>query len=139
MTRQSEELEELLYQMAVWLCSHRVLIPLQEYLIDATACSAGTGRAVTSSTGTDATSSDDNSEKKVDSSSLRCFDGAAVTDDFVLKELVNADCLKGKTSIQACAWKIGLDTAQLRSFAARNAQIRIIYRIPMLGDDWVPQ
>jgi hypothetical protein len=107
-----EELEELLYAMAIWLLSHRVLTQMQEYLVvvDSEGMSP-----VAPSTPTVTTMDPDKN---------------------LFRELLESDFLNGDISIMALSWRLGLDQQKVRSWGLRHNRIRVVSRIPASGDDW---
>mmetsp|Transcript_4045 Transcript_4045/g.8121 ORF Transcript_4045/g.8121 Transcript_4045/m.8121 type:complete len:667 (-) Transcript_4045:109-2109(-) len=109
-----EELEDTMFQLTVWLCSHRVLVHLNEYLVAAPSSSW---------------KSDEATEQKMSEKDLS-------SDDALFHELQELDCLTGTISIPACSWRIGMDQSRLRAFAERHSQIRVVQRPFEVGDDW---
>lgn len=101
------ELEELLFAMAVWLLSHRVLTQMQDYLV--VADMEGTRQ--------DANSSDSNS-------------------DALYRELLESNFLNGDVSVMALSWRLGIDQQALRSWGLKHSRIRVVSRIPGPSDDW---
>lgn len=156
----ADDMEELMYQMVVWLCSHEVLVHIQDYLMVKFPLETGSSHQSNDfSRGTEdgASTSEDKlslhqqlngnninrfhpqkqnhsgSEYKNDSS-LRLD---LLSDEQLFKELLNSDCLTGTVTVTACCWKCGLDSMKLYQFVARNPnRIRIIQRIRTAGDDW---
>jgi hypothetical protein len=118
-----DDLEERLYQIALWLVSHKVLVQQEDYLVSLP--SNGGSETIDESTS-------HHTECKSDPN-LR-FDN--LTDDLLYKELVESDCLGGKVSMQACSWRTSLNINKLCAFALRHDLIRIISRVPTAGDDW---
>jgi hypothetical protein len=114
-------LEELLYQMTIWLYSHRVVIQLQEYLVATTTPSV----ARFTIDEDESTAEYDGTERKMDSS-LRLD---RMSNDFLYKELLSSGCLEGK-SLQACSWQTGIDPNRLRTFALQHPQMRLMVRAP---------
>ena len=108
-----EDLEDTLFQLTVWLCSHRVLVHLNEYLVAAPS----------------SWKSNEATEQKTPEKDLS-------SDDTLFQELQELDCLTGTVSIPACSWRIGIDQARLRAFAERHPQIRVVQRPFEVGDDW---
>jgi hypothetical protein len=157
----TEQMEDMLFQMAAWLRSRHVLNHLVEFLV---ACLplAGPGsiqgRAAGSGDGAHAmgrrtrshadrgSGSNDSggeaSEKKVDSATprrdgmLRGNDPAS-DDDSLFQELFESGCLEGRSSLAFCCYRLGLESAfRLRAFAARHPRIRIVVRESTERDDW---
>jgi hypothetical protein len=120
--------DELLYQMVVWLCSRTVLLQLQDYLVAKLSTSGGDHSSTIAEDDTDGS----HAERKTDVN-LR-LDMAS--DDLLFKELLDADCLSGRTSVPACCWRTGLNPTKLSAFVARNDQIHVVTRVPAPGDDW---
>lgn len=112
-SRPTEDLEDVLFQLTVWLCSHCVLVHLNEYLV-----------ATSSSLNPDEKSERKSSEKDLSS------------DDALFQEMQELECLTGTVSIPACSWRIGIDVQRLRAFAQRHPQIRVVLRPFEVGDDW---
>ena len=117
-----EEAEELLYAMAIWLVSHRVLSQPQEYFV------------VANSDDSYATSVTDGTEPIANNnSSTSCGTDAG---ESIFRELLESNYLIGNVSIQALCWRLGFDPQKLRSWGLRHERIRIVSRIPASGDDW---
>ena len=114
-----------LYQMVVWLCSHSVLVGLQEYLVK-----IDSNR--TSSSDLGARDDNDDPEGKHDSNASL----SSLSDSKLLAELQETGCLTGTVSIQACSWKLGIDRNVLLSRVTQLRTVRIVRRIPLPGDDW---
>ena len=109
-----EDLEDTLFQLTAWLCSHRGIVHLNEYMV---AASSSTWKT------------DDTTEHKASEKDLS-------TDDAIFRELRELECLIGTISIPACGWRIGIDVPRLRAFAQRHPQIRVVRRPFVVGDDW---
>ena len=154
--RLTDDPEDLLYQMVVWLCSHEVLVQLQDYLI---AKFPSTTVATNTSMDRDAENrqqeqqqflGDDNNNSNPDRRNNYNHDTAGehksdthlrldlLSDDLILQELIESDCfLSGRISVSACCWKTGLDPGKLYQLVARcPQQLRIVTRLPARGDDW---
>lgn len=114
-----EDLEDTLFQLTVWLCSHRVLVHLNEYLV-ATASSM-------------ASSSWERDEQRMEQ---KMAEKDLSSDEALYQELMELDCLTGGVSLPACSWRIGIDIPRLRAFAERHGQIRVVHRPFQVGDDW---
>ena len=142
----ADDIEELLYQMVVWLCSHEVLVQLQDYLL-AKLPAAGDGSVADSARTIDENESmhqelgENNpryhtqhyAERKSDST-LRLD---LLSDDLLVQELLDSDCCTGKVTVQACCWKTGMDPIKLYQLVARcPKQLRLVTRVPYPGDDW---
>jgi hypothetical protein len=121
--RHADDLEERLYQIALWLVSHEVLVQQEDYLVSLPP-HGGSDRAEEYNPY--------HAESKLDPN-LRLDN---LTDDLLYKELIEADCLDGTVSLQACSWRTSLNINKLRAFALRHDRIRIISRVPAAGDDW---
>ena len=115
-------LEDILFDMLVWLCANNVLVHLEEYLL-VTAAHITLGR----NTIIEGESTDDfkHGERKTESS-LRLD---RLSDDYLFKELCDAGLLNGKSLI-SCSWETGLETQRLRAFALAHPQVRIAVRAP---------
>jgi hypothetical protein len=136
----AEELEEVLYSMAIWLLSHEVLGHIQDYLVlpasTTNSTSIAGGHSVyhpnqpptvaPGATGTDKTNNRDHGTT----------DTPLTFDESLLKELHESDCVNGNASMIAIAWRLGLDEAKLRSWAMRHDKLRIVSRVAEAGDDW---
>lgn len=127
----SEKRDELLFEIVVWLCSHKVLSPLQDYIVaNVAALNESLARK--------------NDDKKVESTSFeaqRCgittnTRGDIVADLEFLSELAELECLTGKVSMQACSWRTGVESTKLLSFINRCPHLRMVRRMPTRGDDW---
>lgn len=120
----AEELEEVLYSMAIWLLSHQVLGHIQDYLI-----LAAKSNRMNQATANDSSNAETDTEKggMVDET---------IFDDGLLKELNDSDCLYGSTSIVATSWRLGLDATKLRSWATRHDKLRVVSRLAAKDDDW---
>lgn len=121
--RHADDLEERLYQIALWLVSHEVLVQQEDYLVSLPP-HGGSDRAEEYAPYHAESKSDPN---------LRLDN---LTDDLLYKELMESDCLNGTVSLQACSWRTSLNINKLRPFALRHDRIRIISRVPAAGDDW---
>jgi len=141
----ADDIEELLYQMVVWLCSHEVLVQLQDYLL--AKLPAGDGSVADSARTIDENESmhqelDETNpryhtqhyaERKSDSN-LRLD---LLSDDLLVQELLDSDCCTGRVTVQACCWKTGMDPIKLYQLVARcPKQLRLVTRVPYPGDDW---
>jgi hypothetical protein len=122
--RRVEALEELLYNMAVWLCARNVLSHSLEFLVlvdhKQTTTTADVSRRRNSS-------ASDKGEKKAD---------GCTSDESIFNELIEAGCLEGTVALKTCGWKLGMDYQKLRSFALRHERIRIVTRVAVEGDEW---
>jgi hypothetical protein len=122
----NNDLEDLLLQMAIWLCSHRVLVQEQEYLV---------AMALDDDTVDDhaADAEDQHTRDGVDPGEKKT-DGSVrpdrITDDYYFRESWNDQCLMGTCTIQYCAWRLGLDVNRLRAIASRHPRLRIMTRVP---------
>ena len=121
-----EALEELLYQMTIWLYSHQVLVQLEEYLVTTTASPAS--RYTINED--ESTGGQDEGEHKGDSN-LRLDQ---LCNDSLYKELLDSGCLEG-TSLRLCSWQTGIDLQRLREFALQHPHLRLIVRAPDGLDD----
>jgi hypothetical protein len=146
-----EDLEDLLYQMVVWLCSHEVLVPLQDYVIAKFPLTTTTTKATVADRSDHrhrrhaAARHDRNlvTEHKSDdhANDLVRLDhhlGSSDNNDWmILRELLDSDCLSGRISVPACCWKTGLDPVKVYQLVARRPQqLRVVTRLPVPGDDW---
>lgn len=120
-----EKLEELLYQMATWLRSRQVLHHLIDFVV---------ARASFEPSRDDPTKSDSSepTEKKVDGAS----GGTATSVDEVFRELMDLRCLAGRSSVQYCSWRLGLEPSRFRALVARCSKLRLVTREPAEGDNW---
>jgi hypothetical protein len=109
------DLEETLFQLTVWLCSHCVLIQLHEYL-------------VATHSGLPSLHAEEKSERKIEKD--------LSSDDALFQELQELDCLTGTLSIPACSWRVGIEASRLRAFAHRHRHIRLVLRPAAADDDW---
>ena len=132
--RQGDDLEERLYQIALWLVSHKVLVQQEDYL--ATLALNDSSIAETILESAKATTRGTGQQHYTDSKAEFGLRFDYVTDELLYREMVDSECLGGKVSLQACSWRMGLNIHKLRAFALRHDRIRIITRVPMAGDDW---
>lgn len=112
----SGHLDEILFQMVVWLCSHSVLEQVREYLVEQPI----------------EQSNDALDEKNIDAKKS----AIALRDEKMLQELRNLGCLTGKISVEACCWKTEYELTTLLNFIRRRPEVRLIARVPARGDDW---
>jgi hypothetical protein len=114
--------EDLLFEMIVWLCANNVLVQLEEYIL-VTSANSTIGR----NTIVEGEVTEDlrHSERKTDSS-LRLD---RISDEYLFTEMFDAGLLNGKSLI-SCSWETGLDTQRLRTFALAYPQVRIAVRAP---------
>jgi len=143
----ADDLEELLYQMVVWLCSHEVLVQLQDYLVAKFVLGTNSNGAVEAARTID---EDESLHQQFESNirhqrhqhaGERKSDANVrldlLSDELLFQELLESDCLSGKITVQACCWKTGLDPVKLYQLVNRSPQqIRIVTRVPCKGDDW---
>lgn len=124
--RHLDLLEELLYQMTIWLYSHKVLVQLEEYLVTTTPSPASrfTINEDESEMGCD------NAERKVESN-VRLD---RLSGESLYKELLHMGCLEGK-SLKVCSWQTGMDLHKLRMFAVQCPHVRLMVRAPDGLDD----
>lgn len=118
--RRLNVLEDLLFQMTVWLYSHKVLVQLLEYLVHSPLPERPPS-----------IEDDDPSEviieeQKMDSTFLK-FDRAS--NDTLYQELLSSGALYGK-SLQECSWQTGVDINRLRAFALQHPRVRLMVRTP---------
>ena len=135
------ELEEILYDMASWLCGRRVVVHIQDYMVE-TMVHADTSGADSNTDDVGALLLD---RKEVHLSTTTPTTEATastfrmgVTDEALLRELRAADCLSGRISFPAVSWRLGVDMARLRSFATRHPSVQLLTRPAAPGDDWIP-
>ena len=126
-------LEDLLYRMTIWLCSHGILVPLEEYLVG-TSASLLVGHNGRGNNDTAVADDDDeeelaSSERKADSHTGSDYT-LSEDDDHLYKELLDAGCLEGSMALSACSWRTNIDAARLRSFAVQHPRIRVVTRMP---------
>jgi len=134
-----EDLEESLFQMTTWLRSRCLITHLVEFLVRVSSPRAAgeNGGHSNNRTEDQRSQTEDASEKKVDGNiSSRISFGDRISDDQILQDLIDAECLNGRKSLQACCWRIGIDSMRLRAFCYRDPRVRIIRRVEADGDDW---
>ena len=129
----AEELEEVLYSMAIWLLSHQVLGQIQDYLV-ISVNPLNSAPCNNPNLHNEKQDIADDYHTRVHGAGVA--DPTSMFDEALLKELQESDCLLGTTSIVAISWRLGLDEDKLRSWAIRQDNIRIISRLPTSGDDW---
>jgi hypothetical protein len=125
---QADDLEDIVYQLVVWLCSHQIVVQLQDYLISTMHPDTWRRNRIPA----ESHATDQHSERKSDSHGRL----DSLSDEELYRVLWDSDCLSGKVSILACCWKLSIGPIKLQSFLTRNACIRCVQRIPMNGDDW---
>jgi len=146
-SRGGEELEELLYAIAIWLLSHRILTQLQEFMVmvaiidppqspslRAETSSSLTGPpsslpATISSTPT-TTNRNNNNNNNNNNNSIND------PDENLFKELIEMDYLNGDITIMAMSWRMAIDPIKLRRWGLRHKRVRIISRVQTSTDDW---
>ncbi|KAL7579954.1 hypothetical protein ACA910_004950 [Epithemia clementina (nom. ined.)] len=143
-------LVDMLYDMVAWLCGHRVIAHIHEYLVEsafASDTSVGGGAGQESSPAmddgermTESSLRSSSSNSNSNSNTRNNHHNNKKDDDTMLwQELRAADCLKGRSSLPAISWRLGVKISRLRSFVARRQRsIRIIRRPAAPGDDWIP-
>lgn len=139
-----KDLEELLYAIAIWLLSHKVLTHLQEYLVVVSASSAPSTTDTVEAEHRASSSSLISTLKRSSQEDIPVNYTAALTtsnqnndpDSNLFRELKEAGYLNGDLSITAISWKTGMDPQKLRSWGMRHPQVRVLYRMPTTGDDW---
>lgn len=144
----AEELEEVLYSMAIWLLSHQVLGHIQDYLVLPNSSAPISGTTALSSHHHPATAhyplSTSTSDQETAADQHKVVEGknasepsdGSNSDDSLLRELQESDCLSGNASIVAISWRLSVDEEKLRSWALHHDKLRIVSRIAALGDDW---
>ena len=152
-----KDLEELLFSIAVWLLSHRVLVQLQEYMVVVAEVSSpymigvsGNGDYGSMSsevmspplTAEDArgTTKEHSSAAAASNTTGKCNNHANANDwdENMLKELLEMEYLNGDISIMALSWRMAMDPRKLRRWGLRHKRVRVISRVPSSGDDWEP-
>jgi hypothetical protein len=157
-----KDLEELLYAIAIWLLSHRVLTQLQEYMvlvakIEPSPPSPSSIKADSSSSlivppslsslFVPPSSLPATATTTTSSSSSTTPAPAATTptisrstnndsDENLFKELTEMGYLNGDISIMALSWRMAIDSQKLRRWGLRHKRIRVVSRVPTSGDDW---
>lgn len=106
-------LEEVLFQMIVWLYSRRVLVQSEEYLV-------AIGRSEAS--GTDGSDVEHNVDTAMRPEKMG--------NDSLFRELLSLGFLDGKTSLKSLSWQTGVDQHRLRSLASQHERIRLLRRVP---------
>ena len=143
-----KDLEEVLFSIAVWLLSHRVLVQLQEYLVVVAEVLSPSLIGMNESTSSMILSpSAENASETLSASSVAAAasDTKAKNsnsndwDDNLFKELLVMDYLNGDISIMALSWRMAIDPRKLRRWGLRHKRVRVISRIPSPGDDWEPE
>jgi hypothetical protein len=128
----TEKRDEFLFEIVVWLCSRRVLIPLQDYLVAYT--SALKAWLATDNIGINnlaAISTEKQAQRNAGDTR-----GEEMDDANFLKKLLDLECLTGRVSVQACCWRTGVESTKLRALVNRCPYLRLVRRIPTKGDDW---
>ena len=154
-----KDLEELLFSIAVWLLSHRVLVQLQEYMVVVAEVSSpytiglsGNGDYGSMSsevmppplTAEYARGTTKEHSSAAAASNTACKSNNNVNanandwDENLLKELLEMEYLNGDISIMALSWRMAMDPQKLRRWGLRHKRVRVISRVPSSGDDWEP-
>eukprot|EP00544_Gedaniella_sp_CCMP2646_P005051 CAMPEP_0202491366 /NCGR_PEP_ID=MMETSP1361-20130828/8443_1 /ASSEMBLY_ACC=CAM_ASM_000849 /TAXON_ID=210615 /ORGANISM="Staurosira complex sp., Strain CCMP2646" /LENGTH=611 /DNA_ID=CAMNT_0049121397 /DNA_START=280 /DNA_END=2115 /DNA_ORIENTATION=+ len=121
------EIEEVVYNMAVWLRSHQVVINMEEYLV-----AVGTDKD-----GYETQDSKDSWSAAVEASEYSYDQTPFQHPESLYKELL--DNLTGSTSTAALCWRFELDPMQLhrlKSWGLVNNKLRVLSRVPSPNDDW---
>lgn len=121
------EIEEVVYNMAVWLRSHQVVINMEEYLV-----AVGTDRD-----GYETQDSKDSWSAAVEASEYSYDQTPFQHPESLYKELL--DNLTGSTSTAALCWRFELDPMQLhrlKTWGLVNNKLRVLSRVPSRNDDW---
>ncbi|KAG7354937.1 hypothetical protein IV203_004293 [Nitzschia inconspicua] len=100
-------LEEILFSIAVWLLSRRVITHMQDYIVVVDAIQQESERNVTSSD----------------------------PDELLFKELVELGYLEGDLSVTALSWRLGMDPTKLKAWGLRHKCISVLTRVPKSVDD----
>jgi len=130
----AEELEEVLYSMAIWLLSHQVLGQIQDYLVLA---DNHVSMPVTNWNPTNGKNPPSSlPDRKIGGNESVATETSRSFDEGLLRELQDSECLTGTTSLLEISWRLGLDEAKLRSWALNQDRIRVISRLAASGDDW---
>lgn len=116
---ESQVLEDTLWRIVVWLLTREVIVQLHEYLvtIDSVIESEGSGKII-------------EGERKIEHGSS--------TDEMVFRQLSDAGCLSGQTTLSMCAWRLSVDAKFLRDWAERHSRVRIVKRAASSTDDYAP-
>ena len=161
----TDDIEDELYDMCLWLRAHGVVIELREYLaqVEPTKANAEAGAHGAKNGDASKEESDQsankvktmsteefltswNNESRVDkiNSSAKSLGETGETptsqEEMIFRELQEiGDCLTGTTSTVALQWKYGLDTWRLRKlkdWGIASGKLATIHRVPCPGDDW---
>ena len=146
-----KEMEEILYAIAIWLLSHRVLTQLQEYLVMVDKIET-TSATVPPSTSirTDASSSlivppvsSNSSSSSINNNNNNTGNNPAApasrthnnntnkivssndSDEMLFKEFVEMDFLNGDITIMSMAHTMAIDPQKLRQWGLRHERVRI--------------
>ena len=162
----TDEIEDELYDMCLWLRAHGVIIELREYLAQVEPTKANAEAAAHGAKSGDASKTEEfdqsankvktmsteefltswNTESRADKnhSSAKSLGETGETptsqEEMIFRELQEiGDCLTGTTSTAALQWKYGLDTWRLRKlkdWGIASGKLATIHRVPCPGDDW---
>ena len=124
------EIEETIYNMAVWLRSHQVVIGMEEYLVAVGSHDDQTSSSVDLN---DSNASSDSWNAAVESSEQQ----PQHPEEALYKELLQD--LTGNVSTAALCWRYEIDPLQLhrfRSWGVLNKKLRVVTRVPSPTDDW---
>jgi hypothetical protein len=144
-----KDLEELLFSIAVWLLSHRVLVQLQEYMVVVAEVSSapsnhiGVDHENDSSTSVmlsppSAADTAKGLSAPVPANTTTAKSSSNDWGENLFRELLEMEYLNGDISIMALSWRMAIDPRKLRRWGWRHKRVRVISRVPSPGDDWEP-
>ena len=125
----TQALEDLLFEMTIWLCAHKVLVQVEEYLVGTTVSSTGGRQQVIDEEIVVTSTLSSAAEHKTDLPRTNSW--MEDEQDVLYKELLDAGCLEGDMSLPACSWQIRVDSPRLRAFAIQHPLIRLVSRVPV--------
>jgi hypothetical protein len=139
-----QELEDIVYSLAIWLMSHQIVCPLQDYvvLIDETPRQRSSEKSQNDPTnnqdikpGSELQQHQKRPSTPSSQSPSRRATPTQDVDDNLFREITNTYSLNGNLSTTAIAWQLGMDVTMLRSWAIRHPRIRLLWRVPSTSDD----
>uniref|UniRef100_A0A7S4K842 Nitrogen permease regulator 3 n=1 Tax=Odontella aurita TaxID=265563 RepID=A0A7S4K842_9STRA len=159
-----QSVEDVVYEMALWLRSHGIIVELREYLTAVDPIGGDANGALRVESGVDGTtsvapapvqapfapSSNTAAPSPVEQIALSptwshipdggvAASATVVREEAIYHELLEAGCLLGTVSTTALCWRFGLDhwrIQRLREWGVKARKLQVITRIPASGDDW---
>lgn len=147
----ADELEDIIYEMSLWLRSHSVIVEVREYLCNikrssnpATPVLPRLFKEEGNAGHADGSKAPTSTQAKMEFGGQKRQQERATTsnqDELLYRDLLeeNDECFCGNISTVALCWKYGLDTWRLKKFkewCVNEGNVEVVHRIPYTGDDW---